>query len=69
MKTSEGRFVKVAVMAAVSGPLTYRVPAPIEVWPGQRVLVPLAARKATGIVIEPERQPVPGTKIREILRV
>ncbi len=69
VKTSEGRFVKVAVMAAVSGPLTYRVPAPIEVWPGQRVLVPLAARKATGIVIEPDRQPAPGTKIREILQV
>ncbi|MGH9398009.1 MAG: replication restart helicase PriA [Terriglobia bacterium] len=69
-KTSpEDKFVKVAVMAAIPDPLTYRVPAPLEVWPGQRVLVPLATRKAVGIVIEPELQPAPGTKTREILRV
>lgn len=59
----------VAVMNGAFEPLTYRVPPALEVWPGQRVLVPLAARRATGIVVEPERRPAPGHNIRTILRV
>ncbi len=56
-------------MAAIRDPLTYRAPASAEVWPGQRVLVPLASRRAVGITLEPEHQLPPGLKPREILRV
>lgn len=56
-------------MAGVFEPLTYRVPPSLEVWPGQRVLVPLATRRASGVVIEPERRPAPGYAIRALLRV
>ncbi len=62
-------LVNVAVMAAVRHPLTYRVPDSTEVWPGQRVLVPLGAREAMGIVLETVPRIAPGIKVRQILRV
>ena len=40
-------------MAAIRHPLTYRFPDSLPVSPGQRVLVPLATRKAMGIVLRP----------------
>jgi primosomal protein N' (replication factor Y) len=65
----EGRLVDVAVLAAIRNPLTYRVPESMEVRPGQRVLVPLATRRATGVALEPVARVAPGFKVREILRV
>ena len=62
-----GSLVNVAVLAAIRNPLTYSVPESLEVRPGQRVLVPLGTRRATGIVIEPVAQAAPGFKVREIL--
>ncbi|HEV2498358.1 MAG TPA: primosomal protein N' [Terriglobia bacterium] len=62
------KLVKVAVMAALSDLLTYQAPDSMEVWPGQRILVPLGSRKATGIVIEPQPEATPGVKSREILK-
>jgi primosomal protein N' (replication factor Y) len=64
-----GRLVDVAVLAAIRNPLTYRVPESMEVRPGQRVLVPLATRRATGVALEPVARVAPGFKVREILRV
>ena len=62
-------LVNVAVMAALRGPLTYRVPESVEVQPGQRVLIPLGSRQAKGIVLEPIARSTPGIKVRDILRV
>ena len=67
-KASE-HFVNVAVMAAIRNPLTYRVPNDLDVRLGQRVLVPLATRKATGLVLEPVARVAPGVKMRDVLRV
>ena len=46
-------FVNVAVMAAIRHPLTYRIPDSLDVRAGQRVLVPLGNRRASGMVVEP----------------
>ncbi|MGH9470225.1 MAG: replication restart helicase PriA [Terriglobia bacterium] len=67
-KTTE-RFIEVAVLARIRRPLTYRLPAGIEVRPGQRVLVPLGARKAIGIALEPVPGMAPGVRVRDVLRV
>jgi primosomal protein N' (replication factor Y) len=69
-KASEptGSLVNVAVFAAIRNPLTYRVPTSLDLRPGQRVMVPLATRQATGMVIEPVARVAPGIKVREILR-
>jgi primosomal protein N' (replication factor Y) (superfamily II helicase) len=67
-KRSE-RLVDVAVMAAIRYPLTYRVPESMDVRTGQRLLVPLGSRRATGIALEPVARTAPGLKVREILRV
>ncbi len=56
-------------MAAIRHPLTYRFPEAGLIRPGQRVLVPLAARRATGIVIRGVACAAPGFEIRDILRV
>jgi len=63
----QGLLFNVAVMAAIRYPLTYRFPFPVS--PGQRVLVPLATRKATGIVLGPTGELAPGIEVREALRV
>ena len=67
-KSSE-HFVNVAVMAAIRNPLTYRVPNDLDVRLGQRVLVPLATRKAVGLVLEPVARVAPGVTMRDVLRV
>jgi primosomal protein N' (replication factor Y) (superfamily II helicase) len=62
-------LVDVAVMAAIRDTLTYLVPDSFTVEPGQRVQVPLATRKATGIVLR-AGSPLPsGIQARPILRV
>ncbi len=62
-------LINVAVMAAIRGPLTYSVPASMQVRAGQRVLVPLATRKVMGVALEPVAGMAPGVKVRDILRV
>jgi len=66
--TASESLVNVAVMAALRGPLTYRVPESVAVRPGQRVLVPLGHRRAMGIVLEPVARTAPGIKVRDVLR-
>jgi primosomal protein N' (replication factor Y) len=61
--------VDVAVMAAIRNTLTYLVPDSFTVQPGQRVQVPLATRKATGIVLRAGSTLPPGIQARPILRV
>ena len=51
--------MEVAVIAAIRNTLTYLVPDSIAVRPGQRVQVPLATRKATGIVMGAGRLSAP----------
>jgi primosomal protein N' (replication factor Y) len=67
-KKPQGSLFDVAVMAAIPHPLTYRFPDSLSISPGQRVLVPLAARKATGIVLHPTGRLAPGIEVREALR-
>jgi primosomal protein N' (replication factor Y) len=56
-------------MAALRNTLTYLVPDSFTVQPGQRVQVPLATRKATGIVLRAGSSLPPGIQARSILRV
>ncbi len=56
-------------MAAMRNTLTYLVPDSFTVQPGQRVQVPLATRKATGIVLRAGSTLPPGIAARPILRV
>ncbi len=56
-------------MAALRNTLTYRVPDSVSVQAGQRVQVPLATRKATGVVLGPGSPLPPGIEARAILRV
>jgi primosomal protein N' (replication factor Y) len=56
-------------MAAIRNTLTYEVPDSFTVQPGQRVQVPLATRKATGIVLRLGSTLPPGIKARTILRL
>ncbi|MGO8786593.1 MAG: primosomal protein N' [Terriglobia bacterium] len=61
--------MEIAVMAAMRNTLTYLVPESFTVQPGQRVQVPLATRKATGIVLRAGSTLPPGIAARPILRV
>ncbi len=56
-------------MAAIRNTLTYLVPDSLTVQPGQRVQVPLATRKATGIVLRVGSSLPPGIQARPILRL
>ncbi len=56
-------------MAAIRNTLTYLVPDNLAVEPGQRVQVPLATRKATGIVLRVGSTLPPGIEARPILRL
>jgi len=56
-------------MAAIRNTLTYLVPDSFSVQPGQRVQVPLATRKATGIVLRAGSTLPPGIQARPILRL
>ena len=62
-------LVEIAVMAAIRNTLTYLVPDSLTVQPGQRVQVPLATRKATGIVLRAGSTLPPGIEARPILRL
>jgi primosomal protein N' (replication factor Y) len=62
-------LVEIAVMAAMRNTLTYQVPDSLTVQPGQRVQVPLATRKATGIVLGAGSPLPPGIEVRPILRL
>jgi len=67
-KKPQDPLFDVAVMAAIPRSLTYSFPPSFPVSPGQRVLVPLATRKATGIVLGPTSKLAPGIEVREALR-
>ncbi len=56
-------------MAAIRHPLTYRFPEAVQIRPGQRVIVPLGTRRATGIVLHGVARAAPGFEIRDIQRV
>ena len=56
-------------MTGIRNTLTYLVPDSIAVQPGQRVQVPLATRKATGIVLRPGSTLPPGIIARPIVRM
>ncbi len=56
-------------MTGIRNTLTYMVPDSITVQPGQRVQVPLATRKATGIILRAGSTLPPGIAARPILRV
>jgi primosomal protein N' (replication factor Y) len=68
-RKKSGRLVQVAVIAALRHPLTYRVPEDLDVRTGHRVQVPLGARRATGVVLEPVTSLAPGIKVRDIVKV
>ncbi len=63
------RWVSVAVFAAVPRALTYSLPAGREVQPGQRVVVPLGARRVTGVVLGRGARLAPGIQTRDVLGV
>ncbi len=63
------RCVSVAVFAAVPRALTYSLPAGCEVQPGQRVVVPLGARRVMGLVLGRAARLAPGIQTRDVLRV
>ena len=67
-KKPQDSLFDVAVMAAIRHPLTYRFPPSLTVVAGQRVVVPLGIRKATGIVLGPTSKLAPGIEVREALR-
>jgi len=67
-KKPQDSLFDVAVMAAIRHPLTYRFPPSLTVVAGQRVVVPLGTRKATGIVLGPTSKLAPGIEVREALR-
>jgi primosomal protein N' (replication factor Y) len=62
-------LAEIAVMAAMRNTLTYLVPDTLTVRAGQRVQVPLATRRATGIVLGAGGNLPPGVELRPILRV
>ncbi|MCL5005025.1 MAG: primosomal protein N' [Acidobacteria bacterium] len=62
-------LVNVAVLAAIRHPLTYSLPESLEVRVGQRLLVPLGARRVFGIALGTAPPPPPGIQVREVLRV
>jgi primosomal protein N' (replication factor Y) len=68
-RSKESNLVDVAVMTGIRNTLTYLVPDSVVVEPGQRVQVPLATRKATGIVLRAGSTLPPGIAARPILRV
>ncbi len=56
-------------MAGIRNTLTYLVPDSLTAQPGQRVQVPLASRRAVGIVLRSGSTLPPGIEARPILRV
>jgi primosomal protein N' (replication factor Y) (superfamily II helicase) len=62
-------LVDVAVLAALQRPLTYSVPESMDVRTGQRVLVPLGSRRATGIMLSAAPPLPPGVEARPVISV
>jgi len=62
-------LVQVAVLAAMRQPLTYSVPDSMDLHIGQRVLVPLGARRVAGIVLSASPPLPPGIDARPVLKV
>lgn len=62
-------LVNVAVLAALQRPLTYSVPDSMDVRIGQRVLVPIGSRRATGIVLDSASPLPPGIDVRPVAEV
>ena len=64
------RLISVAVPVPALGLLTYAVPADLPLPPvGARVVVPLATRQLTGIVLG-EGEPLdPSIDVREVVRI
>lgn len=60
-------LVSVAVLAALQRALTYSVPDGLDVRIGQRVLVPLGTRRATGIVLSAAPPLPPGVEARPLI--
>ncbi len=69
---SQSRRIRCVVFNAALGPLDYKVPAHLDVVPGQVVVCPLGPRQILGVVWEEDRLPsadVPEHKLRPILGV
>src|SRR5690348_6210454 len=69
METREmsGRIVDVLVPVAVDAPYSYRIPAGIELSPGDLVSVPLGTRQSIGVVWPKGAGGTPrGAKLKEI---
>ena len=62
-------LVSVALMNALQRPLTYAVPDSMDLRIGQRVLVPLGTRRATGIVLSTAAPLPPGIEARPVAGV
>jgi primosomal protein N' (replication factor Y) len=62
-------LVSVAVLAALQRTLTYSVPDGMDVRVGQRVLVPLGTRRATGIVLSAGPPLPPGVDAKPVISV
>ena len=62
-------LVNVAVLAALQRQLTYSVPESMDVRIGQRVLVPIGTRRATGIVLSAAPPLPPGVEARSVISV
>ncbi|HEX5412787.1 MAG TPA: primosomal protein N' [Terriglobia bacterium] len=67
--SSKPTLVSVAVLAALPRPLTYSVPDTMNVRIGQRVLVPVGTRRATGIVVSAAPPLPPGIDARPVIQV
>ncbi len=61
--------MSVAVLAALRRSLTYSVPDSMDVRIGQRVLVPLGTRRATGVVLSAAPPLPPGVDARPLIEV
>ncbi len=62
-------LVSVAVLAALHRTLTYSVPDGLDVRIGQRVLVPLGTRRATGIVLSAGPPLPPGVDAKPLIKL
>jgi len=62
-------MVNVAVLAAIRHPLTYSLPESLDARAGQRLLVPLGARRVIGIALGTAPALPSGIRVREVLRV
>jgi primosomal protein N' (replication factor Y) len=72
MTQPSSRRIRCVVFNAALGPLDYKVPAHLDVVPGQVVICPLGPRQILGVVWEEDRLPsadVPEHKLRPILGV